>query len=289
MPNNLSNYSPYKFEKIATRHFQLLAILCQLTTQHLDDAISKFASKNFIGSQLFSFGVFNSQTQAIINQFQVATINSFLNTIELIRDMTSDNMLISVLETNWKWKDPIDDGGFYLFRPTARTQSVVYGSCDCALSSKCVLPGIVSNNLTLPGLMVGCYPLESLLKSTLECLYSASCFYLLQTVHEEFIPLNPYIPTRYNLNSSVESILSQLMVEQWASNVFFENYYVECAPFLCSYSYFKHRAAIDVITMLLGLYGGLVIIMNVVVVILVALWKQIINHRRPTRIQPINN
>ncbi|UJR22279.1 hypothetical protein I4U23_025339 [Adineta vaga] len=288
LPNILSTYSPFEFRKVAIGHFQLLSLLCQLTQQHLSDAISDLVTKNFVESQLVLPTAFNMQIQAVIDRFQLATINSFLITLQVVRDMFNDNKLISIFETNWKWMNP-EYSFESFFGAVIHTKPVVYGTCDCGLFPQCVQAGIVSNNLTIPGLMVGCYPLEALLQSTFECLYNTSCFHLLQTLNGSFTPLDASVPSRYKLNSSVEFILSQLMIEEWFSNISYENYYAECAPSSCSYSYLTHRPAVDVLTIILGLYGGLVIIMNVVVLILLALWKQIIDYRRLTRIQTINN
>jgi hypothetical protein len=137
--------------------------------------------------------------------------------------------------------------------------------------------------------MVGCYPLESLLKSTLECLYNVSCFSLLQYVNRSFKPLNDSHPSRYQKNSTVESILSQLMIEQWNNNINYEKYYNECSPSFCSYSYIEHNPILQVLTLLLGLYGGLTIIMNLVALLLVALCHKILirYQRRHVQVQPM--
>jgi hypothetical protein len=140
----------------------------------------------------------------------------------------------------------------------------------------------------MPGLMVGCYPLESLLKSNLQCLYNASCFPLLQSnVSRSFAPLNESIPSKYQKNSTVESILNQLMVEEWALDITYENYYTQCAPASCSY--IKRRPALEVFTLFLGLYGGLVVIMNVVALLLVTVWKEILmrQRRHHAQVQPM--
>jgi hypothetical protein len=140
----------------------------------------------------------------------------------------------------------------------------------------------------MPGLMVGCYPLESLLKSNLQCLYNVSCFRLLQSnITRSFPPLNESIPSKYQKDSTVESILNQLMVEEWVLDVNYENYYNQCAPVSCSY--IERRPALDVVILFVELYGGLVIIINVVALFLVAVWKEILmrQRRHHTQVQPM--
>jgi hypothetical protein len=282
-PNHFSAYSSFDFRKAAISHFQLLAFLCQLTEQHLNDTIVDFTRKNFISSQLLSSAIFDKQIQSIIEEFQLTTFNSFLITLQLVRDMISDNTLTPLFQTNWKWIGPIDihqTGS----RKIVHMEAMIYGNCTCALSSQCVQPGVISNKSIL-GLMVGCYPLESLLKSTFECLYDSACFSQLQISNESFTPLSISRASRYSINSTVESILKELMIEDWPRNISYENYYTKCAPSYCSYSYLEYLPTIEIFTGLLGLYGGLMIINKVVVSMSMTLWQYAIR-RRNNRIQP---
>jgi hypothetical protein len=79
------------------------------------------------------------------------------------------------------------------------------------------------------------------------------------------------------------------MVEQWFNSVTYENYYNQCAPSLCSYSYTQRRSALEVLTLLLELEGGLWIIMNIVARILVAVGQKILIRqlRRNAQVQPM--
>jgi len=283
LPEPQSNHSALDFRKTATSFFQLLASLCQLSEQYLTDELSDFMSRSLVNTNVISRLQLNEQMQSLLKQFQLNTPTSFLTTLQLIRAMTSDNLLIPVFETNWQWMDPslkhLNYWGIKL-----NTKPIVYnGSCNCGLSSQCF-----QESSTMPGLMVGCYPLESLLKSTLQCLYNASCFSLLPTVNESFTPLHESKTSRYEKNSTVEFILNQLMVEQWFNSVKYENYYNQCAPSLCSYSYTQRRPTLEVLTSVLGIQGGLMIIMNIVARILVAVWQKILIERgHNVQVQPM--
>jgi hypothetical protein len=279
-----SSHSPIDFRKTAISFFQLLASLCQLTKQHLNDELSDLLSRSLINTNAISRVQLNEQIHSLISQFQLNTPLSFLTTLQLIRAMTSDNLLIPVFETNWQWMDPSLNHPEY-WGVKLNTKPIVYNeSCNCGLSSQCF-----QESSTMPGLLVGCYPLESLLKSTLQCLYNASCFSQLPTVKRSFIPLIDSKTSRYEKNSTVELILNQLMVEQWFNSVTYENYYNQCAPSLCSYSYTQRRSALEVLTLLLGLEGGLTIIMNILARIVVAVWQKffIIQLRRNAQVQPM--
>jgi hypothetical protein len=272
------------FRKTAISFFQLLDSLCKLSEKYLTDELANIMTKSLINTHVISRLQLNEQIQSIIDQFERNTPFPFLTTLQLIRAMTSDNQIMTVFETNWQWMAPSLNHPDY-WGVKLHTNPIVYnGSCNCGLSSQCV-----EESLTMPGLMIGCYPLESLLKSTLQCLYNVSCFSLIQQVSRSFAPLNDSNLSRYQKNSTVELMLNQLMVEQWNKSIMYEKYYDQCAPLLCSYSYIERRPALQVLILLLELYGGLVIIMNVVALLLVALWQKIVIRlrRRHVQVQPM--
>jgi hypothetical protein len=103
---------------------------------------------------------------------------------------------------------------------------------------------------------------------------NVSIIHQLHATNIKFAPLNTSLLITYQINSTIEDIINQLMLEELSINIAYEKYFAECDPLFCSYSYLEHRSAIDALTALLGLYDGLVIIMKIVVPIL-------IKHLRP--------
>jgi hypothetical protein len=124
--------------------------------------------------------------------------------------------------------------------------------------------------------MVGCYPLEALLQSTLQCFYDQQCI----DSYGNFKALNSSsISSRFDVNSTVEFILQELMIEEYLINISYENYFAECAPSSCSYLHIGHRNRIDIVMPLIGLYGGLVIIIEWITELIMKLFRRRI--RRP--------
>lgn len=273
--------SQSKFSNAAIGFFQLVASLCELTEQIVSDSLSQLAGTYLFQYHVLSRAEFNRQVQLMVEQFQLNPSDSFLITLELIREMMSTNSLMTLFRTNWRFTDVI---GIPYDGQKIQTEPVSYGTCDCGLSAQCVELAKTEDNNPLPGLFVGCYPLESLLKSTLECFYNGSCLEELQLMNTSFTQLDNSLLRQFEENSTLEFLLSRLMVDGWSSNVSYENYYDQCAPSSCWYSYFEHRPAVEVITSLLALYGGLVVITNVVVSMLLALWRKVIQ-QRPRQIQ----
>jgi hypothetical protein len=75
------------------------------------------------------------------------------------------------------------------------------------------------------------------------------------------------------------------MVEEYIINMSYENYSNQCAPTLCTYSNVDHRKTIDILTILIRLYGGFVIISRWIAVTIVKLTQ---NRIRPFTDNRIN-
>jgi hypothetical protein len=58
--------------------------------------------------------------------------------------------------------------------------------------------------------------------------------------------------------------LLELMSEKWEINRNFSGYYSACAPKECTYTYLERFNIIHLITMLIGLYGGLTVGLRIV-------------------------
>ncbi len=158
-----------------------------------------------------------------------------------------------------------------------------YGSsgCVCALDSRCQLALHIWSALntspkiifTVPGFVQGCYSIESLLLSNLQCLYSnnSKCLSDLISfgstgysipVNISIQPLNSSLDTRFSQTDPISGIIEKLMVEQWSPNISYRNYFDICAPKQCNYRQIESPRIIDIITILISLYGGLSVVLH---------------------------
>ncbi|CAF4364741.1 unnamed protein product, partial [Rotaria sordida] len=109
------------------------------------------------------------------------------------------------------------------------------GTCNCVTSTTCQEPmRIGPPNLVIPGLVVGCWPIDGLGMSTLECFYSSSCIesiinflnyytqmdgsppvdFVLPTVPTFIVtPLNSSIPSRFPPNITIGKLIDELFSE----------------------------------------------------------------------------
>ncbi len=164
-----------------------------------------------------------------------------------------------------------------------------YGSsgCVCALYSQCQLALAIWDAITqvnagfpeitfaVPGFVQGCYATESLLLSNLICFYSnnseclsslisnASTSYSIP-VNVSAEPLNSSLITRFSQTDPISTIVYKLMVEQWSPNISYRNYFDICAPKQCNYRQIQPPRIIDIITILISLYGGLSFVLRLI-------------------------
>ena len=68
---------------------------------------------------------------------------------------------------------------------------------------------------TVPGIMAGCLPYNSLLQSTLQCFYNQSCIDHIQTFIHGFSLVSPLSSSHFPQDTTVKSLLDELFVESW--------------------------------------------------------------------------
>ncbi|CAF1413893.1 unnamed protein product [Adineta steineri] len=260
------------FRVSGTFLFQALSTLCVLVDQTISNRLIEFYSSQYVSASVTPSNLFQLQTNAFISQFISSTTNEFLLSFAMIRKTTQSNALLSGQFTNYRfYVDKNDD---------LYTRSLWYGACTCSSSATCITQYKVINypNFTqifpLPGLYTGCYIIESLLQSSLECFYDQVCIgnillYLGSSTLINVTALDISLSIQFLKNSTIADVLDQLMVEEWNSSSIYENYYSECQPSGCSYTVTSKNSVIYIATTLIGLVGGLITVMKLMVPMLV--------------------
>ncbi|CAF0805382.1 unnamed protein product [Rotaria sordida] len=246
------SFDDYRYS--APGQFLSLSSLCKLSQE-------KLLSENLLIEEI----------EIILNRLQLTASKSFINLFNLIREIIGSNMIMSAWITDWEY--PLQSEYFYYL--PVHVVPVSYGECNCGLSFKCTQSS--------GGMMSGCYPLESILQTKLYCFYDQNCIDL----NGNFTRLNmsTLAKSQYNLNSTIELILNNLMIEKYKSNLSYENYFNRCSPLSCSYSYIKTHDVTQTIISLISLYGGLVLITRCLAIIVVQIYKHKKNRIKPEALQ----
>jgi hypothetical protein len=296
--NYLSTFVDYDlmsledFRWTGTSTFQALSVFCNVINETIFNNLVFFYSNQYVNAFLVSTELLQTQITLVVDQFKSSLINSFLSSLSTIRSTNQGNALLSALQTNFYLHVQYDDGNIY-------RQSSIYSDCDCDYSATCVEPSTIfslsSNTIifSVPGLYIGCFVIEALLQSTLECFYDQTCInqlqsYLLSSSLMNVTALDSSLTTQYFINSTIDDFIDNLMVEQWNSSVMYNSYYNECQPAQCTYTYVTKNDIIYIVTTLIGLVGGLITVLKLVVHRLVKLFvRYILRQRRVTPVMPI--
>ncbi|CAF4180146.1 unnamed protein product, partial [Adineta steineri] len=167
--------------------------------------------------------------------------------------------------------------------------------CICATNPQCqskvLLPDYppvvigghnLSGSYMMPGMIAGCFTIDSLLLSTLECFYSNFCvsilyFYMNYTQYDfntdfgvSLIDVHPlvYEPSMSSFppNTSLKIIVQQMMVEQWNPLILFDHYYETCSPIYCTYGQtVRTKTFVGVTITFLFIIGGLTVALRLII------------------------
>ena len=201
-------------------------------------------------------------------------MNEFLTSLRIVQNMTQINALLVALASNYF---------LYVVSPSTFVSIAPrwYDECSCAMSAWCAEHSQIlepypsdESKLEVQGMFTGCYVLESLLQSTLECFYDQQCFSRLtsalsQTVRANVSILDATAVSSFSTTSTVGEILNKLMVDDWQWKLMYEKYYEACRPSECRYTLKTRNSVIYIVTTVIGLIGGLMTALKIVVPLIV--------------------
>ncbi|CAF1112213.1 unnamed protein product [Adineta steineri] len=270
--SNKTTSANINFRRTGSNAFQALRAFCELVESTINNSLIQFNSSQYITASVASPELFQSQAQSFINQFISSTTNTFVLSLNTIRNSTHGDSLVSGLLTNYL----ITIGTSVSNEAIVLTSPVGYSTCNCVLSSRCIAQSSVLSSLVnmgyfyIPGFYTGCYVIEALLQSTLECFYDQNCidqlqFYLTSASSMNVTALNLSLPSQYSEDSTIENLLNNLMVEEWSSTQLYDRYYDECQPIECTYTIQTRNNVIYITTTMFGIIGGLITILSCIV------------------------
>lgn len=273
--------------------FQALYTLCQMSDRTISNSLTQFYSNEYTSTFTIPKHTFLSTIEPLINEFKSSTMNNFNLSFNLIRNTQVVNQIMSASQSNYYFPSGPDMDDFL------RPHSQFYYGCLCAESPKCITQYPVKSHpmaetgFYIPGFYYGCYIIEALLQSTLECFYNEICInriqsYITYTSPMNVTPLDSSLSSQYFVHSTMQDLVNNLMMEEWNSSITYENYYKQCQPKQCTYTYTTKNSAISIVIILFGLVGGLVTVLKLIVPRLVNFIAWIIRRSRRTIISQIS-
>nr|ACD54674.1 unknown [Adineta vaga] len=294
----LSNISKHfdnnNWRNSAKSQFQLLSNLCQLANKTIIDAMNSFLLNNFITLNVIDEDDFNKQFNASLIEFFHSIINQFSGLIKIVRLIiqvdqpfappvplslrySAVNLIANEIISEEDNQTSLNVDFILNELSDTNTSS---DKCICATNKYCRKsfdPIEIDKSLyTIPNLFIGCFMIDSLFLSTLECFHLYfDCFIILKRLMKEAYtfrvnkPWNDVRPliydsrsTRFPPNTSISFIVENLMIERWNSSVSYRNYYKSCAPKLCTYSIQIHASFTKVLNTIISMISGITIVLK---------------------------
>ncbi|CAF4239831.1 unnamed protein product, partial [Rotaria sordida] len=293
---NMSDYYPLDYRIMAASHFQIIALLCQTVKQMVSDALEEFTTKYIITNKALFNDIFNVQIEALIEQLKATTMANIKHINDFLWFNIFQNRIVSGLRTNY-YIDTVPGSAVSIFLMSGYTNE--NKTCTCTLSDNCVhqagiynltgrvglqiplLFGSLANDapllLTIPGIMVGCLPYNSILASKLECFYNQSCIDQIQIFMKGFSLVKPLSSSHFEKNTTVNDLFHQLFIESWNRMINFTGYFHICYPNSCTYSYNRRFNLFYIIVTIISLFGDLKTILYFSTLILVIFIRRIQN------------
>ena len=290
----------------ASSYFQLLASFCSLIQSNINDSYRVFSVNVYTNDQVVPRTVLLAQAQEFSDLYIKSTEAETNRSFSFIRDTTQLNQFITGKgdyfqnSVNLNGEIEMNEGSLgYLDQSEP---DFVVGGCLCVSEgNQCgsypYFTTIGNDRIFLNSLVIKCFPVESVLSSTLECWYNPDCMALLRESYSwigirnltEISSLDSTIQSRFPIDTTVEVMMQGLFLENWTVSFSYDRYYNTCAPISCTYTIKQQFDLFLIVVKVVAIYGGLnnglcLLIPPLVTVLLLLLRS--FRARRSTTVQP---
>lgn len=286
--------------------WQLISSFCRAAQKEAHNFLLNFGDDSILTPAVVNENYLKTQVEAALNDMLDSLVTTFTTDLNIISTTTYINGFMTALSTNFILLFGFVGGG----KPTVFFKEMHYlmpstgkicynhrdGSCEipAGVYFSDIFDTVAILNLnttrpayTFPGLVFDTLPFNIVLQSSLECFYDSRCMELLLSLYPTSIDvsiLNAFKPSRFQSNTTLQTIIHELFIENITSNILFQSYFQACKVVYCQYSYSRRFDWIYVLTTIMSLIGGLNTVLRItspLVVRIGMLIKRKINcHRR---------
>ncbi|CAF0944033.1 unnamed protein product [Adineta ricciae] len=287
--SNLTIYEERDYRRFLSAHLQYLQGLCQLSQTSVTNAINEFLTSLLITVEILPQNTFQNRLSALVEQTKSNAPILFSNLMFAKQSIFHGNALMTSYGTNFQYYSSLVRYTPYWI--CVQTEAKIYDdNCSCGLSPTCVTQAnfIEQDSLKIvliKGMKMGCTPSESFFASTLECFYDQLCLDLIQNYtnyKHSLTPLATATLTRFPQNTTISEFVEDLFIESWSTDINYPLYYQQCLPSICYYISVEKFNVFYIITLILGLQGGLSIVLKFICPKLIRILSKIYLERKQT-------
>lgn len=278
---NATYLNAQDFRIYGAAQFQALEVFCRLSKANAQQNINSFQQNIFVSPHALLKAELEAQVQSSIDQFKATAPQAFSNQLELIHRTTFSNKLVSGLQTNnfvTFTNHTVVKGPATIHMTTYEQSNGI--TCDCFSDLQCTSDAVFDdkfeastlhvhgNRTKVSGISSGCLPVSSMLASTLTCFYDQTCLDTLLSffpITERFSAMVVDNKSRFSPTATIQSMVENLMIEEWNINISYENYYDQCAPAFCTYLKEERHGFLFALTRLIGVLSGLTVLLELII------------------------
>ena len=269
---------------LLSKQHQIMGWLCEEAQAIINSYLINVNQRTLVTFKTLSRATFASEIASLIDSISERLPVNYRRGYDLITELMHNSFLSTAFNTDWSLEFG-DASNSYRLRSVPREYA--NGTCNCVISKDCHEPLRVGPpDLVLPGLVIGCLPIDGLRLSTLECFFSSSCINTILSFLDYYTqmdespplnfippatpplvitPLNNSISSRFSPSSPIGMLMDELFIERWANESNYESYFSACAPSVCYYEYVRRNDVLYVMASLVSLYGGLTVSLRFIV------------------------
>ena len=247
-----------------TFFWQIISDMCSISNRAWSNIVT-----NFNGSYIFSAIAIveqsvENQIREVLNYEKSLSQTALTRNLYLLQRFAVANELVSSIATNFQLRYPDENSD------TPKMFPREYNNCSCLNINGCphtaTFNDINGQIVTIPGMIADCLIIDGTLASTLECYYSQSCISLLHpSLVNQTQSLSNEENKYFNINSTVQMLFDEIMTDEFIDDIRYDEYYSQCNPSYCSYSYIRqHFDIIFVVTTIIGLVSTLSMIIRLI-------------------------
>ncbi|CAF1463352.1 unnamed protein product [Adineta steineri] len=295
---NASTYSPSDFRTTAMSQFEILASFCSLSQDTVFENQIDIGNNEYITISLLPEVQVQTEVNGTVDFLKNSAAAGIISFLNYLRIITRANYLISALNTNAVMGFYLFSIGYYVegfttfYSPYTLNTDKPDSHVTCSNANPITPSGFFEystvwdykvhqgwylpspGTIMVDGFFGGCTPLESILQSTLDCLYDVACIQLLLNYFPALnqIQLNwtNSILTSKQQNATVIDYLNDLFIAEWSIEMNYSKYFDECAVSYCTYTTTDRNDFTYAITLSISLYGGLIVIFRLIAPFLIS-------------------
>ncbi|UJR07153.1 hypothetical protein I4U23_011441 [Adineta vaga] len=274
--------------------FRALQNLCIRAVQTIESTLNIFGRQSLISNTTLTNELINMYTNDAVIRMKTKAIGDFISIFDMINGMTHGDHIISALQTNFQIISPsiVPDETNLLQTLSSRavlsTNIKLPGiesigpTCSCEITMDCLSYMVIADQdiyysfteeyFIIPGFYTGCYPVRALLYSSLTCFFDINCLDIITSIFNSYesLPSSIKILNTSDLiisteNTSINTLVNRIFVENWITILNYSNYYKICSPIYCTYSYIGHRSFLDIVSIILSSISSLTIILKFII------------------------